>query len=382
LARHILIVDDEPISVQFLGKLLKKNGYEVHVANSGELAFEIAGEIQPDLILLDISMPPGMDGIETCRHLKSDEDICNIPVIFLTGKDDEESMVNAFDAGGADYVLKPFDTRVLLARVRTHIELGVLSHNQEVALAERTLELHEANAKLRRLAMEMSLIEEREKKRLAGDLHDSPMQKLALAQIQIESACLAREEDKAGEHVSAGLGLMRDALQELRLLQFELSPPILYQSGLGPALKWLATHASRRWSLPFSFAGSGDLPELDQQLSIVLFQFARELVTNVVKHSNATQGCIRLVEEGPMLLLTVEDDGVGFEPSPSKDKTHDYHGFGLFSIRERLNLLGGSLEIDSKPVGSRTEIRVPATAMPAGGETDFVLDGSTSGDMP
>ena len=382
MARHILIVDDEPISVHFLGKLLKKNGYEIHVANSGELALEIADEIQPDLILLDISMPPGMDGIETCRHLKSDQDICNIPVIFLTGKDDEDSMVNAFDAGGADYVLKPFDTRVLLARVRTHVELGVLSRHQEAALAERTLELYAANAKLRRLAMEMSLIEEREKKRLAGDLHDSPMQKLALAQIQIESARLAREEDKAGKHVSTGLGLMRDALQELRLLQFELSPPILYQSGLGPALKWLAAHASRRWSLPCSFTGSGALPELDQQLSIVLFQFARELVTNVVKHANATQGRIRLEAEGPMLLLAVEDNGVGFKPSPGKDTNRDYHGFGLFSIRERLNLLGGSLKIDSRPVGSRTEIRVSAAAIPTNGNADNVLGVATSGDMP
>jgi len=162
LSQLILIVDDDRLTTHFLGTLLQEQGYDICVANSGELALRIAAETQPDLILLDITMHPGMDGIETCRRLKEDETTHSTPIIFLTGKDDEDSMLRAFDTGAADSVLKPCVRRVLLARVRTHMELGLLSRHLEEALAERTRELHAANAQLRRLAREMTLVEEAE----------------------------------------------------------------------------------------------------------------------------------------------------------------------------------------------------------------------------
>ncbi len=290
--RSILVVDDDPHNLRAVGSLLKESGYQVHVADSGELALAIAGEVPLDLILLDIRMPRGMDGLETCRRLKADDRTRPIPVIFLTGKEDEETTVRAFTAGGADYVKKPFDTQVLLARVRTQVELGLLSRTLERALAERTQELRDANARLRQLAMEVSLIEERERKRLAGELHDSPMQKLALAQMQIAAA--QRRDNESEALLESGLELMREALGELRSLQFELSPPCLYQEGLAPALEWLASHATRRFGIAFSVALPPALPTLDRNLAIVLFQCARELIYNVAKHACASAGRIKL----------------------------------------------------------------------------------------
>lgn len=174
--RSVLVVDDDLRNIRLVGSLLTESGFRVHVADNGLLALAIAREVQPDLVLLDILLPPRMNGIETCHRLKVCPDTRAIPVIFLTGKEDEETMVRAFEVGGADYVQKPFNAQVLLARVRTHTELGLLSRELERTLAERTRELSEANATLRKLAMEVSLIEEREKKRLAANLHDSPMQ--------------------------------------------------------------------------------------------------------------------------------------------------------------------------------------------------------------
>jgi len=167
---HVLVVDDERENVRFLGSVLGQHGYQVHVAESGEQALEIAEAIvhalRLDLVLLDIRMPAGLDGIETCRRLKGRPELRSTPVIFLTGKDERETMVQAVEAGGADYVLKPFNTDVLLARVRAHCRLGQLSNDLESALAESTRELRKANAKLRVLAMEISLVAERERKRL------------------------------------------------------------------------------------------------------------------------------------------------------------------------------------------------------------------------
>ena len=356
--RSILVADDDPRNVRAVGGLLKESGYQMHVAESGELALAIAGEVPLDLILLDILMPAGMDGIETCRRLKADDRTRPVPVIFLTGKEDEETMVRAFAAGGADYVKKPFDARVLLARVQTHVELGLLSRALERALAERTRELRDANARLRQLAMEVSLIEERERKRLAGELHDSPMQKLALAQMQIASAAKCRDGESE-VLLESELELMREALGELRSLQFELSPPCLYQEGLAPALEWLASHAARRFGVALSVTVPCPPPALDQDLAIVLFQCARELVYNVARHARASTGWIELdVREGAVWLV-VGDNGQGFPPATAAEPPGAGGGYGLFGVRERLALLGGRLSIESDAAGARVSVRVP-----------------------
>lgn len=366
---QILVVDDEPENARFLSDLLSEYADRVHVAESGERALEVAREIvreaRLDLILLDILMPAGIDGIETCRRLKAREALRTTPVIFLTGRDDEDIMVRAFDAGGADYVLKPFNARILLARVRAHAQLGLLSDHLESALAQRTAALDAANARLRQLALEISLIEERERKRLAGELHDSPMQKLALAQFQIAAGIRDRDQE-AEERLETGLELLREALGELRSLQFELSPPLLYQEGLAPALEWLATYATQRFGVALSFTAPRSPPSLDQNLAIVLFQCARELVYNLAKHAHASAGRIEFDVRDGAVLLVVGDDGQGFPPPAASGRPDVRGGYGLFSVRERLAYLGGDLSIDSDVGGARVSVRVPLRS--GGGE--------------
>lgn len=121
----ILIVDDNPQNLQFLGKFLTENDYSLCVAQSGQEALEFVKTKMPDLILLDVMMP-GMDGYEVCRHLKAQQIFKHIPVIFLTAKTDSEDIVKGFEVGGVDYVTKPFNSVELLARVKTHVELKIL----------------------------------------------------------------------------------------------------------------------------------------------------------------------------------------------------------------------------------------------------------------
>jgi CheY-like chemotaxis protein len=118
----ILIVDDNPKNLQILGNYLRKENYKVEFALDGESALDWIGRTEFDLILLDIMMP-GMDGFEVCRILKSDPVKQKIPVIFLTAKVDTESIVNGFDLGAVDYVIKPFNQKELIARVKTQIEI-------------------------------------------------------------------------------------------------------------------------------------------------------------------------------------------------------------------------------------------------------------------
>jgi signal transduction histidine kinase len=224
-----------------------------------------------------------------------------------------------------------------------------------LVFAERTYQLNRANARLRHLARDLSLVEERERRRLAGELHDSPMQKLALAQMQF--GALGKDASESGERLETGLGLMREAIDELRSLQFELSPPMLYREGLAPALRWLASHATERTDTDFSFRGTPGAAKLPQDLAVFLYQCARELVYNAAKHASAKVCTIELEGSADEVVLTVTDDGRGLASAPRE--LGRAGGFGLFSIRERLALFDGELSIGSDAAGTRARVRMP-----------------------
>lgn len=118
---RVLVVDDERLNIKMLNALLKGD-YEIMAATGGEQALQIAASAKPDLILLDIIMP-GMDGYEVCRRLKEDAATQNIPVIFITARTDAEDETRGFEFGAVDYITKPFNFSVVIARVRTHVRL-------------------------------------------------------------------------------------------------------------------------------------------------------------------------------------------------------------------------------------------------------------------
>ena len=118
----VLAVDDEPANLQVVGALLSRSGFRVAVALDGEQALATAIEAVPDVVLLDVTMP-GMSGLEVCRQLKRDLRTAGIPVIFLTARTETEDVVAGFEAGGVDYVAKPFRAAELVARTRTHAQL-------------------------------------------------------------------------------------------------------------------------------------------------------------------------------------------------------------------------------------------------------------------
>ncbi len=115
-ARKVLVVDDDEPILELLKYNLEKEGYEVKVANNGQLGVDIARKFKPDLVLLDIMMPQ-MDGVEACRQLRSMSDLVNTFIVFLTARSEEYSEVAAFDVGADDYITKPIKPRALISRV-------------------------------------------------------------------------------------------------------------------------------------------------------------------------------------------------------------------------------------------------------------------------
>ena len=163
---NILIVDDISKNLQVLGSYLQGGNYEVEFAINGKSALEWIKKKCFDLILLDIMMP-GMSGFEVCKEIRRDEKYNDIPVLFLTAKDDKESVAKGFQLGAQDYITKPFDKEELLARINTHLDL---KYKKEVIkktniwlkkkVAERTGELKKANLKLEKAYAELMFLDD------------------------------------------------------------------------------------------------------------------------------------------------------------------------------------------------------------------------------
>lgn len=129
----VLLVDDSPDALGFLTEALEASGYSVLIATSGHAALSIVARISPDLILLDAVMP-GMDGFETCRALKADPVVAQVPVIFMTGLTETEHVVKALESGGVDYLTKPINIDELRARIRVHLSNARSAQSARVAL--------------------------------------------------------------------------------------------------------------------------------------------------------------------------------------------------------------------------------------------------------
>ena len=121
--KRILIADDTAASLSLLTSVLEPCGYEVLAASNGKDALKLAERAQPDLIMLDIVMP-GHNGFSVCRTLKTEEATRGIPVIFLTSRQETESVVQGFRVGAVDYIIKPFQAEEVITRVATHLKIS------------------------------------------------------------------------------------------------------------------------------------------------------------------------------------------------------------------------------------------------------------------
>jgi signal transduction histidine kinase len=149
--------------------------------------------------------------------------------------------------------------------------------------------------------------------------------------------------------------LLDNTIQDTRTLTFEISPPLLYELGFEPAVEWLVEQFRERHNIPIEYRGNGDGRMLDDDVSFFLFKSVRELLFNVIKHARADRIKVLVRREKDRIQISIEDDGVGFVFSKVQFSVTDLSGFGLFSIRERMEHFGGNLDVESKP-GQGTRI--------------------------
>jgi PAS domain S-box-containing protein len=220
---------------------------------------------------------------------------------------------------------------------------------------ERILSYQE---RLRSLSSELGLIELRERRRIAGELHDRIGQTLAIAKMRL-GKLRTQAGDALGPAIDEVRTLLDQTIQDTRSLTFELSPPVLHELGLVPALEWLVDRFRGQHGILAAFEDDGRAKPLTPDVSVYLFQSVQELLMNVVKHAHAQRVDVLTSRRGDEILVTVADDGIGFDSARSTGIAPLTTGFGLFSIRERLFSLGAKIHVDSAP-GKGTRILLTA----------------------
>lgn len=247
--------------------------------------------------------------------------------------------------------------------------LQALAAHLEKLVDERTRELVHSRDQLRALATELNLAEQRERKRLATDLHDHLQQTLVLGKLKMgQSKRFATGMPELAKMIEETDCVFSDALKYTRTLVAELSPPVLRDHGLAAGLKWLAEYMIKREvSVMVIVTATEDL-RLPEDQAVLLFQSVRELLINSSKHAGTGQATVRMVQQGISLAITVRDEGSGFDPTLAETPSGTLSSkFGLFSIRERMRALGGSFDIQSSPgQGTTATLLLPLSGTAAG----------------
>jgi PAS domain S-box-containing protein len=267
----------------------------------------------------------------------------------------------------ADRLLIQAFWRDVTERKRAEEALRGLNATLESKVAERTRELEQRALQLQKLTLEISQAEEQERKRIADILHDDLQQLVAAAKFQL-SLMRHRVRHEAPLQATALEieQMLKEAIEKSRSLSHELSPALLYQGDFQEALHGLALQTQAKHGLVVHVDAAGQRRVRSDAIKAFLYRTAQELLFNVVKHARVHEATIRLRRRGPYICLSVSDRGRGFDPQRLRQTA----GFGLLSIRERIELLGGRMKIRSAPGKGSTFLLVVPDSPAAGGVSE------------
>ncbi len=265
-------------------------------------------------------------------------------------------------AGPDEFTLKRKDGSSIDVEIRAFpvrigdqiLSLGIARDISDRKKAER--KLHEHRAQLKSLASELSLTEERERHRLATDLHDQISQALVISRIKLQALHASVSSAEITGPLEEVCDNLERIIQDTRALTFDLSSPILYELGFEAAVsEWLEEQVTQKHGIKSQFEDDRRPKPLEDDIRVLLFRNVRELLINIIKHADAQNVKVSVRRIHQHIYVSVEDDGVGFNPAEVVSNA----GFGIFSVRERLEQLGGHIEIESEP-GQGTKITMTA----------------------
>lgn len=401
--RHILLIDDDPRDRELTARALKDEFPDASLTQvTDQDSFEAAlAAAEFDAAITDYQLRWN-DGLTILRRLLADKP--GLPIIMYTGSGTEAICAEAMKTGLSDYVVKdrkhfirlPAALRAAVGRAEIERELAEknrqtaeqreelrrINESLEQLVAERTRVAEQRARQLQELAKQLTRAEEQERRNLARILHDDLQQLLAASRMHLSTVASGDREDLANrietidEMIAKAIRLSRD-------LTLQVSPPILYEAGLIPALRWLVGRALEEFELDVEIDCDEDDEPASPEIRVLLYQAVRELLFNVKKHAGVSEvnvaakiDCFEAAdgETAEKFILTVRDDGRGFDVDKVL-RSGQSEGFGLFHIGERLRLIGGELQAESEP--GRTVVKLISPL-----DVDDVLPGDALIDAP
>lgn len=379
---NILVVDDTPENLLLLTDLLGHEGYAVRPASDGEFAIQSAQANPADLILLDVKMP-GLNGYEVCQQLKADERTRDIPIIFISALSDTEDKVQGFEAGGVDYITKPFQAKEVLARIQTHVTIHALQRELRQEITRRR-EAEEEMRVLNQQLHEANTSKDTFFSIIAHDLRNPFTVLIGLTEV------LTEEFDRFDkDHIKTMLSRLHASAKNLYALLTNLLDWSRLQRGVmkyrpeSIFLQSLAAHSVLAASVT---AGHKDL-RIINQIPPDLTVYADPAMLNTVLR-NLLSNAVKFTPPGGIIELSVQphertveimvaDTGIGMSPVIVEKLFHIEHsthrngtageegtGLGLILCQELVHKNGGTLRVESEVgKGSRFIVALPAARL-------------------
>jgi PAS domain S-box-containing protein len=250
------------------------------------------------------------------------------------------------------------NSRDITERKRDEDAVRAAKEKLEERVQERTAELNMRVEQLARLASQLTMTEQRERNRLAQVLHDGLQQYLLATKLQVGELVERATDVALKQSANEVEKLLSESIRVSRTLAAELSPRSLHETGLMAGLEWLSRWMFDKHGLKTELVLQTETPVLAEDVKLLLFESIRELLLNVVKHARTRSAMVSLaLEDGRSFKVVISDKGVGFAPASAVENKDS---FGLFCIRERVNLIGGSFEVESSPgKGASLTLRTP-----------------------
>ena len=330
---RILVVEDEAIVARDIAAQVNALGYEcVGIAANAEQAVKLAAKELPGLVLMDVQLSAGGDGITVAATIRAR---FNLPVVFLTAFAADDVLERAKLTEPFGYILKSFSEREL----STTLAMALYKHEAETRLRNTTRQL-------KALSRRVLEVQELERRRVAVELHDELGQSLTAIKINLQLS--QRLKDKALADINLeNIRIVEDALQQVRRLATNLRPSMLDDLGLAAALQWITEQSANRSGFLVTFHHVRAQPRLAADIETACFRIVQEALTNIARHAQAHQVEIRLDRQDDHVILSITDDGCGFNLDEMRIRAVAGDSIGVLGMQERATLVGGELTIES-----------------------------------
>jgi signal transduction histidine kinase len=342
----ILLIEDNPGDARLIQEYLsdlKNVEYSFFSADRLQKGVDILENEFIDVVLLDLKLPDseGLTGVQQIFEVAP-----NMPVIVLTGLNDENTAINAVKMGAQDYLVKDkVESEILIRSIKYAIE------------RKRAEEDHQKLLEQRIRALSIIEAQENERRRISRELHDGLGQLLSAAKLNfgmIDFVNSANRE-KTADIVKQVDSIISKAIVEARRIAHDLRPTTLDDFGLIPALRILCQEFSKITGIKVKFQVSPSLERIDPKVEIAVYRIIQESFNNISKYAEATEVSLDLYRKDNQVFVRVKDNGKGFDPDNVVKTKKAGGGFGLLNMKERAELVGGKVEIISSP-GAGTEL--------------------------